>query len=171
MPGSSPEGKRQALEMVQFLGEVTTILDVGPGAGTYYDLLHPYFPLARFDAVEIFAPYVERYRLMEKYDSIIVADAAEVQVLYGKTVWSYDLAIFGDVIEHMKKARAIAMVQRRSWRHALISTPIIPYPQGPSDGNPYEAHVASWTTEEVLSTFHVEQWWRGELIGVFLLRP
>ena len=36
MPGSSPEGKRQALEMVQSLGEVDTILDVGPGAGTYY---------------------------------------------------------------------------------------------------------------------------------------
>lgn len=52
--------------MVQSLGEVTTILDVGPGAGTYYDLLHPYFPLARFDAVEIFAPYVERYRLPER---------------------------------------------------------------------------------------------------------
>jgi len=154
--------------MAKSLGPLEQILDVGPGDGTYYDLLHPHFPLAIFQAIEIFAPYVERYRLVEKYKTVVIADAADDIFFY---TTAFDLAIFGDVLEHMEKARAIQMVNRIPWKHALVSTPIVPFPQEGSLENPYEAHVAQWTTKEMLVTFHVEQYWEGSEIGVFLLRP
>ena len=38
-----------------------TILDVGPGCGTYYNLLNDYF--TTFDGVEAFLPNIDRYDL------------------------------------------------------------------------------------------------------------
>ena len=56
-----------------FLNNVPTskrILDVGPGVGTYSDLLCPFD--YRMDAVEIFEPYVTKYKLREKYDNVYI---------------------------------------------------------------------------------------------------
>ena len=56
-----------------FLNNVPTnkrILDVGPGVGTYSDLLCPFD--YRMDAVEIFEPYIAKYKLREKYDNVYI---------------------------------------------------------------------------------------------------
>ena len=34
------------------------------------------------------------------------------------------------------------------WR-AVLSLPIIPYPQGPAEGNIWESHVDTWNAEQV----------------------
>lgn len=174
MPGSSTEGKREGLEFVLGL-ELHHVLDVGPGVGTWRDLLVTFFPDAHFHAIEIFEPYVKRYRLESKYEQIRVADAADPALEF-KPFEFYDLAIFGDVLEHIERERAVAMVWRLPWRHALISLPLGEYLQGPVAGNDAEAHVETWTGRQVIETFHPVRSWAGPIVsepghevGVFLL--
>lgn len=168
MPGSSPEGKPQALGFVADL-PIRTVLDVGPGMGLWprHFKAANVHPGARWDAIEVWAPYVGRYNLESYYERIFIADAAEIvpSLLHP----SYDLAIFGDVIEHMEKARAIEMVYRLPWRWALISVPIIEYPQGECEGNPYEAHRHTWDAIQAIEAFSPVQGWCGHELGVFLL--
>lgn len=174
MPGSSQEGKREALEMLLEL-DLETVLDIGPGIGTWRDLLITYWPQAVYDAIEIFEPYVKRYQLAKKYSTVTIGDASRIIGGF-HTVAPYDLAIFGDVIEHMERARAVRMVELLQWHHALISIPIGEYVQGPEGDNPAEAHVETWTEEEIVETFHPVKSWTGPIasepghaIGVFLL--
>lgn len=151
MPGSSSAGRTEAIEMLfRIEEEIELILDVGPGAGQWYDLLREWYPDAAFDCLEIFEPYVERYGLRKKYRHVIIGDARE------RTMGRYDLVIFGDVIEHMIKADAVAAVDRLMSKYALISIPIGPCPQDGTEENPYEEHLAEWTTAEVLEAFPVK---------------
>ena len=128
-----------------------TVLDVGPGAGAYGKLIKESFPNATVDAVEIWEPYLNQFKLHSIYDRLYVRDARE------HTNYVYDLVIFGDVLEHMSKEDAVSLWERvkDQANYALISIPIIHYPQGESEGNPYETHVKDdWTNEEVLTTFN-----------------
>ncbi len=147
MPGSSQVGNEQVIEMIGEL-DIESILDVGPGRGQWYDLLHTFFPTAFFDGVEIFEPYVERYHLMERYSFVWIEDAREF-----KPPDPYDLVIFGDVLEHMQDSEAIHMVNRLLSKWAIISIPIGVCPQEPTEENPYEEHVSTWYTADVLSSF------------------
>lgn len=165
MPYSSSEGKPEAVEFVQAL-DAHTVIDIGPGAGTWFDLLHPLWPRAIWECVEIWRPYVERFSLRQKYDRVHIADALRIP-LYSLR-GSYDLAIFGDVIEHMAKGLAVHMVERIPWKRALISVPIVEYPQGPYEGNPYEEHIATWSAKDVCEAFTVTKQWTGAELGVFL---
>lgn len=167
MPGSSGEGKRQALEMMLEL-DLKHVLDVGPGIGTWRDLLFTFYPEATYHAIEIFEPYVERFGLRRKYTEVRIADASDPELTF-KPWEFYDLAIFGDVIEHIERQRAIDMVWRIPWKHAIISLPLGEFPQGPSDGNEAEAHVATWYALDVEEAFHPVKSWFGRTIGVFLL--
>lgn len=153
--------------------EPMTILDVGPGAGQWYDLLRPWFPQARFQAIEIFEPYVERYKLRKKYKEVFVGDARLID--WGEYM-GWDLVIFGDVIEHMEKADAVLLVGKLLRRYALISIPIGPCPQDGTDENPHEEHVATWTIQDVLASFPVVHPYYSHMFppphygrGVFLL--
>jgi hypothetical protein len=149
VPGSSQVGNDRILEMVGHL-DFETILDVGPGRGQWYDLMHPWWPEARFVAVEIFMPYVERFNLGKRYDRVYCDDVRQWTV---KNAGSYDLVIFGDVLEHMSKGEAVSVVESMLARHAVISIPIGVCPQEPSDDNPYEEHISTWYTEDVLAAF------------------
>jgi hypothetical protein len=155
MPGSSPTGNEAILELIGDLEidgrDIETILDVGPGRGQWYDLLHPWFPTAEWDAVEIFEPYVERYQLTKRYDHVWVADIRD-QITYitdrshlahsFHLIW--DLVIFGDVLEHMTHGEAKAVVANLLTRYALISIPLGICPQTGTEENPYEEHVSIW---------------------------
>jgi 2-polyprenyl-3-methyl-5-hydroxy-6-metoxy-1,4-benzoquinol methylase len=74
------------------------VLDVGPGVGTYSDLLrHKGYQI---DAVEIFRPYIEKYGLIEKYDNVYCDDIVKFDIS------DYDFIILGDVLEHLPAERA-----------------------------------------------------------------
>ena len=45
-----------------------SVLDVGAGSGTYYNLVGDYFK--NMDAVEVFRPNIDNYRLEEKYRKV-----------------------------------------------------------------------------------------------------
>ncbi|WJZ48547.1 class I SAM-dependent methyltransferase [Actinomycetia phage DSL-LC01] len=127
-----------------------TFLDVGPGEGAYGKLVREHSPLTVRHAVEIWAPYVETYRLESIYHKVFICDA---RIFFN---YKYDLVILGDVLEHMSRdeAKALWSIVGCHAKAAIISMPIIHYPQGEEEGNPYEAHVEEdWTHEEILETF------------------
>ena len=147
MPYSSVLGKDWIRVKVEaHRGEIAEVLDVGAGSGTYAKLLRSaVLPDSHFTAVEVWEPYVAQFRLWQQYDAVLVGNALEVEVP-DKT---YDLAIFGDVLEHVAPSEAIWMVERFAWRYAVLSLPVTEYPQGAYMGNHHEAHVATWSAKDV----------------------
>lgn len=68
----------------------------------------------------------------------------------------YDLVILGDVLEHMTVEESVALWEliKSQAKAAMISIPIVHFPQGHEHGNPYEEHIVdNWTHESVMSTF------------------
>lgn len=141
--------------------EGQTCLDVGPGQGTYADLMCGYLTM---DACEIFEPNVKIYGLKEKYRRIAVCDIADF-----KYEW-YDLVIFGDVIEHMtvEKAQEVLAYARAHSKDQLIAVPW-KLPQGAVDGNEYERHIQDDLTEEIFGERYegYEPIWVNHLYGYY----
>lgn len=154
MPYSDPANKTWTMEAIgrlNLVGDPVTVLDVGTGAGVYADMLrNSYEHDVHITGIEAWHAYYDRFGLLAKYDAMSLRDARWV------TNWRYDLVIFGDVMEHMRKPDAIRMWDKAAGQaqYGIISIPIIHYPQGEEEGNPYERHVKDdWTVEEVLDSF------------------
>jgi hypothetical protein len=170
MPYSSVEGKGFVRD---FFADkwLLQIVDVGPGAGTYRDLLRSHD--AWWTAVEIWAPYVTQFGLREKYNEVVIADAAWIDWdLLGRP----DLVIFGDVLEHMPYEQASQIVAKAVARatYVLIALPIIHYPQGTEMGNPYEAHVQHYTPSSVrellLDDYTLLAYDEQETVGTYIIQ-
>src|SRR5258708_964797 len=102
MPVSSSEGKDWMVERI-VTHRPASILDVGAGAGIYEQLLRPHLPDARLIAIEVWAPYVEQFRLADRYDEVIIADVTRLGELP-----QVDVVILGDVLEHLNHLDAWA---------------------------------------------------------------
>jgi predicted TPR repeat methyltransferase len=124
-----------------------TVLDIGAGEGKYAALI---MGRALVDAVEIWHENIVKYDLMQKYDTVFCEDARNF------TDFNYDLVIFGDVLEHMSEAEAVALWDKaRSQARAIfMSIPIVHLPQGAEGGNPFEVHVEDdYDHARVMQTF------------------
>jgi hypothetical protein len=156
MPRSSGNGKRFAIATFARLARETTlkhIVDVGPGLGTYGKLFGAAAPGPRWTCIEAWGPYARDYKLDSIYDRVVVSDARVVDF---RKIGTADLFIFGDMLEHMEKAEAVALVGEAiaSARFVLISIPVVHYPQDEIEGNPFEVHVKpDWSHEEVAASF------------------
>lgn len=133
MPYSFSYYKKELLEWFKTnVPKHKRILDVGPGVGTYADLLtgEGY----RIDAVEIFPPYIEKYGLLEKYDNVFIGDIRKFDIK------DYDFIILGDVLEHIPKEDAIKLYEKIiSTKECLVAVPF-EMEQGEHEGNIYETH-------------------------------
>jgi predicted TPR repeat methyltransferase len=134
MPGSARENDADVRAFAAE-HEITTVLDVGPGIGTYADLLDDLVPV--IDAVEVWQPYIAEFDLPGKYRRVIHGDVR------AHAEFDYDLIVFGDVLEHMSRDDALTVWKTagQAARYGLISVPIVHYPQDAWGGNPHEAHV------------------------------
>ena len=144
MPYSSDEGKGWMREQID-RASPTTVLDVGAGCGTYFDLAAQ--PYQFWIAVEVWRPYLAEFDLAARYSGVIADDVRRIK-------WpDVDLVIFGDVLEHMPRRDALTVWQdaRRHSRRLLLSLPVGIYEQGTEEGNPFEAHVETWTHEECVA--------------------
>ena len=65
------------------------ILDVGPGQGTYSILLRELG--YQMDAVEVWHPYVDQFKLRAKYDNVYTVDIRDFDLQ------GYNFIILGDV--------------------------------------------------------------------------
>jgi predicted TPR repeat methyltransferase len=138
MPHSLRENDEVVVDFARWK-RVETVLDVGVGCGTYAHLLAPIG--CTLDAIEVWRPYVQEYDLESLYRAVYVGD---VRDMAKSNDWnhSYDLIIFGDVLEHMTMAEALAVwgwaAEVATW--GMISVPTVHWPQAGTE-NPYEEHV------------------------------
>ena len=121
------------------------ILDVGPGQGTYSELLRDLG--YRIDAVEVFAPYVDRFNLREKYDSVYVANILNFDVK------PYDFIILGDVLEHIPTELAQNLLTDFDLmdKRFLVAVPYMMPQDGEQYGNEYETHHQPDLTPQVIA--------------------
>lgn len=130
---STPLGKPEVKQFLeQKLRPGMKILDMGPGKGTYYNLLGPDY---EWSCVEIWHPAVEE--LQGKYHYIY-----EMDIRNFVYVEHYDLVIFGDVLEHMplKDAQKCVKEAKENANSILIAFPY-DLEQGAIYGNEAERHI------------------------------
>jgi len=120
------------------------ILDVGPGEGTYSNLLRSIG--YRIDAVEIYEPYIGQYNLRDKYDNVYVGDIRKFDIS------DYDFIILGDVLEHLPVEDAQYLIAKINdgRRRCLVAVPYM-MPQGEHNGNVHETHYQPDLTRDVMT--------------------
>ena len=127
--------------------ENATILDVGAGEGTYFNLLHDYFKT--LDAVEVFKPNIDKYELEKKYRNVYNLDIQHYWYHF------YDIIIFGDVIEHLtvEEAQEVLKYAYDRCKEMIVA---VPYEMGQDicEDNVYEIHKQpDLTPENVLERY------------------
>lgn len=161
MPFSSESGKPAIARLVDRL-RPTTAIDIGCGCGTYAKL----FPDLKMDGVEIWEPYVERYKLYSLYKNLKIEDARKWQP---ESHW--DIAFAGDVLEHMTVDEAKYLLEKlkNCADTVVVSIPLGHHPQDEYEGNPFERHVKDdWTHEAVIETFGTPDYFHIDgSIGVY----
>jgi hypothetical protein len=152
MPTSDAEGKDWSLDWFRY-HLPNTVTDVGPGEGTYAKLFRPVHEGVWWTAIEVHKPYVAKFKLKSTktrrmYDEIHVEDVRESE----DHLFHRDLVILGDVLEHMPREDAVALLERTVaagvW-NILVSVPIVESVQGEIDGNPHEAHLHQWDPDDM----------------------
>ena len=148
MPYSSESGKSYIRNIVGRIKH-DRMLDIGCGSGTYAKM----FPEADWTGIEVWEPYIEEFKLNDLYQQLILADARAVNLTrFGH----FDVVMLGDVLEHMDKDDAVALLDKaRSVADTVIvSIPIGHYPQDAYNGNPHEKHITdNWSGQEFIETF------------------
>ena len=146
MPFSSNYGKFEISKWVsEHSRDIFCMVDFGAGAGNYARIFKKFAPRVRRVAVEGFEPYIKKYFLATLYHKIIVADFLKIELPAG------DLAILGDVVEHLPKDSAMTFVASvvAKYPHVIVSIPVGYYPQGTVFGNKLEMHLSEWTVKEL----------------------
>lgn len=125
--------------------EFKRVFDIGAGVGTY--ALMGRFPEQHWTALEVFEPYVDMFNLQGKYDQVIVYDIRDYEF-----DGDYNLIIAADMLEHMKKDEAKAVIAKilKHAQQVLICVPIEHNDQhAGAEGNVFETHVDHWHAEEL----------------------
>jgi len=169
MPGSVAEGKDLVREFI-IKHDVKTVLDIGPGEGTYYPVVRD-TSVQRFDGIEAWAPYINEYELREMYSNLYVGD---IYYFNWNKLPHYDMVIIGDVMEHLIEEQGREVVQQAvdhaTW--VVLSLPIYGYPQGwGHDGNWFEAHLEQYNNAsvlELLGDYDVLETFIGGTVGVYI---
>jgi hypothetical protein len=124
------------------------VLDIGAGAGKYATLVSRGCPTALITGVELDRDYIDRFELANKYDRVLAVDAAS---LMADVDVDYDVVIFGDVIEHLRKTLGIDLLNFFVYRSRRIIV-VFPlrYRQGAVEGRSHEAHISVWGQTDFL---------------------
>ena len=137
MPSSTPIFKKETIQYIlKNFKTDAKILDVGAGIGTYSDHLKPK-GYNNIDAIEIFDNYIKDYKLEEKYNKVFNEDITKSQI----DLNSYDLIIFGDIIEHITMEEALKLLNKINQDTSVIVAVPFNAPQGEHFGNVYETHL------------------------------
>ena len=135
---------------------IKRVLDIGVGSGTYAKLIKSkrnITPTAEWVGIEAWTPYIEKFQLNKFYNSIINCD---IRKLNWGELGQFDVAIAGDILEHMTKEEAVLLVENilTYCSTLIISIPISFCPQDEYEGNPFEIHVKpDWSHDEVIETW------------------
>jgi len=158
MPGSVKHGKKEIKEWLSRQKDIQTIVDVGPGSGTYPKYIGSQY---QWKAIEIWAPYVKQFHLNEFYTEIRIGDVRYCKFPEG------DCVIFGDVLKHLEKKCALSVlrVAELLFPHVIVSLPLGNYPSEEHYSNPYEKHLSTWEFDEICKDYPFRK--RIKDIGIF----
>ena len=163
MPFSSSQGKLFFEDWIRcFYPE--RVLDIGAGKGAYASILRKveaeFERDITIDAIEIYEPYIDKFKLTEKYNNVIKGDVRENSVL--EMLKNYDLIVMGDIVEHLQKEEMVKIwpVLIAKSKYIFISLPMKKgtfgdwyegYIQKENEWkeNIYEKHVYDWTWQEI----------------------
>lgn len=122
----------------------STILDIGCGHGFYIKLLKDYFQ--KFDAVEVWQPYIDEYKLTEMYDNVFNVNILDFEFDH------YDIIIMGDILEHLSREDAKNLLNRLKEKCKELIV-VVPYylPQDEVFGNKYEIHLQPDLDDAIMS--------------------
>jgi len=143
MPGSDKQGKEIIRHWITQQQDINTIVDLGPGEGTYPQLIND--SKYKWKAVEIWAPYIKRFALDELYSEIRIGDIRYMELP------DADCCIAGDILEHLEKDDAIEMIHKidKQFKHVVLSIPIDHHSNVIYEGNYFEKHISIWTLDEL----------------------
>tara|TARA_R110001592_G_scaffold59740_2_gene181344 strand:+ start:2933 stop:3439 length:507 start_codon:yes stop_codon:yes gene_type:complete len=121
----------------------TRILDVGPGAGTYWKALNDLG--YNMDCIEIHKPYIKEFKLKEKYSNVFEGNIMDFDIS------NYDVIILGDILEHLSINDATHLINNISeqQKKCLVAVPY-EMEQGEYKGNVYETHLQADLTPEIM---------------------
>lgn len=173
MPFSDSQGK---LEIADWICEIkpNTVLDIGCGSGTYGKIVRQEFPdIFLLQGVEVWGPYIEQFNLSAIYTEIFVCDARHINP---DLTTGFDVAIVGDVIEHMTKAEAKRLLVHliENNKNVIISFPVLHLSQDTYEGNWFEEHIDHWTEADMdewleYAGFHVVDKHVGDVLACYLV--
>lgn len=136
MPRSTGYFKKETISyIVENYSKNSKILDVGPGIGTYSDLLKPE-GFTNIDCVEAFEKYIIDYNLTDKYTNVFLGSITNSDIDFD----DYDLIIFGDVLEHIELSDAKKLLKKLDGKDVIVAIPF-ESEQDESFGNKYEIHL------------------------------
>ena len=106
------------------------VIDFGAGDGFYGKLLKYLSSTCYVTGIEMEPSYVERFGLNAIYDELIVSDLVYVIDTISPNN-DYDLAIFGDVIEHLEENIAKDVIEKAVdlFPYIIVNSPIGYQPQ------------------------------------------
>jgi predicted TPR repeat methyltransferase len=143
------------------------ILDVGPGHGKYSRLIRSVLNEVHIEAVEIEKSYIKEFKLKELYDEL---HNCSIQEFVDNNIdTAYDLVIFGDVIEHLKKSEGIDVLNFFVYRtkHVMVQWPH-GFIQNSWEGHQHEAHIAVWGKAD-FSNFDYK-WYQKDYMRLALVK-
>jgi len=126
-------------------GRPLSVIDIGAGAGKTSKLIQNH--VCVLDAIEAHAPYVKQFGLQAKYTEVHVCDVRTFERLT-----KYDLAVMGDVMEHLSVVDAQILLKKLKWVRciAYVQVPFL-YEQGAVDGVESERHLQPDLTQAVMT--------------------
>jgi len=123
----------------------SVVIDFGAGEGKWGKLLKG--KVSRLDGVEVWKPYIDKYKLSNFYDNLYQIDMRDFDFPV-----KYDTAILGDVLEHVTSEHAITFLARLKEKvnRIFLTIPVtVCIQDGNAIGNPYETHHYHWTDREL----------------------
>lgn len=152
MPSSTSLGKTTAKRWIEKLidNDSFRILDLGCGRGTYGRLISKPFYGVAVDAM----PYKEKFELMKFYKEFYQFDIRETDKI--SKLGNFDLAIMGDVLEHLypEEAHEVLACLEKQCDRILVAVPFLYWQWGLK--NHFENHLQPDLTEKVFSERYPE---------------
>ena len=131
----------------------STIIDFGAGEGKWGKLLKTH--VAHISGIEAWQAYIIKFNLKKYYDSLYNLDlrsmdfSNEEGFILGQR---YDIAILGDVLEHVSRDEAIEFLNKLKSKVNTIYLTIpvtVCIQDGNAIGNPFETHHYQWSDKEI----------------------
>ena len=132
-----------------------TILDVGAGAGKNGRLLRQAWYSGTLDAIEPTEKYITEFNLNNTYNKVYSQSIQEYT--QSNPTNRYDVAIFGDVLEHLFRSAVIDYLDyflyRTRWVIVVWPTHL---PQDDYENNHYEVHRSNFSLKDLADKFDVQ---------------